>query len=126
MVTIVDYAQRTNADNEEFLALILQSSEIQVVKSKESGRNYITAPRASIPSTFNENVCQSLLGKQLPGTIEKVEVEEYEFTIEDTGEVITLDYRWEYFPPESEAKEEIVSDDDVQMPKEEPAKELAL
>jgi len=126
MVQIVDYAQRTNADQENFFALILQSSEIHVVKSKESGRNYITAPKASIPSTFSEHVCQSLIGKQLPGSIRKVEVEEYQFTIEDTGEVITLDYRWEYVFPEEETRPaEIVDDKEVSQPKqEEPAVEI--
>ncbi len=39
--------------------------------------------------------CQGLIGQELPGSIVKQECEAYQYTIKDTGEVITLQHRWE-------------------------------
>jgi hypothetical protein len=40
MITIVDFVKRQNREGQEFIALILQSG-IELVKTKETGRNYI-------------------------------------------------------------------------------------
>jgi hypothetical protein len=53
--------------------------------------------------TFDELTCQSLIGTELPGSVRKVECEEYEYTIKDTGEVITLSHRFEYVEQEAPA-----------------------
>ena len=99
MVTIVDFKERMNADNEPFNALILEG-DIEMVKSSETGRHYATARRASITSTFTEERCKQLIGKTMPGTINKVISEEYDYTLPETGEVITLSHRYEYVPEE--------------------------
>ena len=65
-----------------------------MVKSKETGLHYATAKKASIPSTFDEETCKSLIGQELDGAVEKVECESYEFTNEETGEVMELSHRW--------------------------------
>lgn len=52
-----------------------------------------------MPSTFDEETCKSLIGQEIDGTVEKVDCEPYEFTNEETGEVISLDYRWVYLKP---------------------------
>jgi hypothetical protein len=67
---------------------------ITLVKSKETGLYYATAKKASIPCTFDEATCKSLIGKELDGTVEKIDCEPYEFINEETGEVIQLDHRW--------------------------------
>lgn len=95
MVTIVDFKTRTNAEGENFNALILES-DITMVQSKDTGRFYATAKRTSITSTFDEATCQRLIGKQMPGEIVKQACEEYEYTIPETGEVVTLAHRYEY------------------------------
>jgi len=74
MVRIIDYKTRMNADGEPFLALIVQGG-ISLVKSKESGLYYATAKKASIPSTFDEETCKSLIGQELEGSVERVECE---------------------------------------------------
>ena len=106
MVKIVDYRVRTNSDGEEFCALILQGG-LELVKSKETGNYYATAKSASITSTFTEEQCQGLIGQELPGSIVKQECEPYQYTIKDTGEVITLQHRWEY-RKEGDTVEEVV------------------
>lgn len=96
MITIVDYKERLNKDGEPFLALVLEG-DMEMVQS-ESGRYYATARRTSIPSSFNEETCKRLIGKQMPGAIVKVECDAYEYTLPETGEIIHLTHRYEYSP----------------------------
>ncbi len=97
MLKIIEVAPRVNADGEQFFALILQDG-LQLVKSKETGNYYATAKSTSITSTFSEEVANSMIGQEIPGTIQKVECEPYSYTIKETGEVVDLSHRWEYFP----------------------------
>ena len=106
MVKIVDYSIRKNSAGEEFCALILQGG-LEMVKSKETGNFYATAKKASITSTFSEDQCKDLIGQELPGSIRKIPCEAFEFTIKDTGEVVSLEHRWEY-RPEGDTMEEVV------------------
>ena len=114
MVTIVDYAKRTNREGEEFNALILQSG-LELVKSKETNNYYATAKRTSITSTFNENTCEKLIGTEIPGSIKRIDCEPYEYTIRETGEVITLTHQWVYLK-EGETIEEKILEEEVVAP----------
>jgi hypothetical protein len=99
MVKIIDYKKRFSAEKQkEFFALTVQG-DLEILKSA-SGGNYLSAPKISIPSTFDEATCISLIGKELPGRIVKQECEAYSYTIESTGEVITLNYKFEYVASE--------------------------
>ena len=100
MVRIVNYQKRTTEEGKEFFTLELQGG-IEVVKSQETGKLYMTARKASMSCTFDELTCQSLIGTELPGSVRKVECEAYEYTIKDTGEVITLSHRFEYVEQEA-------------------------
>lgn len=95
MVRISNYIKRTTEDGKDFFVLELQGG-IEMVKSQETGKFYITARKTTISSTFDEATCQELIGTELPGKIEKVICESYEYTIKETGEVITLSHRFEY------------------------------
>ena len=97
MVTIIGFSQRLNKEGNSFIALQLQG-DITMVQSSETGRWYATAKRCSMTSTFDEPTAQSLIGKQIPGRIERVASEEYEYTVPETGEVITLSHRYEFIP----------------------------
>ena len=99
MVRIINYKKRETEDGKEFFVLELQGG-IEMVKSKETGKFYVTARKASISSTFDELTCQALIGTELPGKVEKMECEAYEYVIKDTGEVITLTHRFEYVEEE--------------------------
>ena len=98
MVKIIDYSQRSSNDGKEFYALTLQGG-IEIVKSS-NGSSYVTIRKCSLPTTFDEATCQSLIGQELPGSIQKVDCEAYEYTIEKTGEVIMLTHRFEYMNDE--------------------------
>ena len=97
MVTISDYKQCTSQDGREFFAITLQG-EVTVNQS-QNGSFYLTANKTLIPTSFNEAVCQNLIGKTLAGSIQKVPCESYEFT-NSTGETVTLNYRYQYSPKE--------------------------
>jgi hypothetical protein len=97
MVTIVDYKRSENSEGEEFFMLKVHGG-IEMVQSQTTGRFYATARSSSIPSTFDESTCQRLIGTNFPGNIRRVQCDPYEYTIEETGEVIELDFRYEYVP----------------------------
>lgn len=109
MVTVSGYAERQSQDGKKFYALILQSG-LEMVLSEETGRYYATAKQASITSTFDEPTCKSLLGSKLPGRITRVNCDPFDYTIRETGEVISLTHRWTYDPHESGSVEEVVYD----------------
>jgi hypothetical protein len=93
MVTIVDFVKRQNREGKEFNALILQSG-IELVKSHDTDRWYASASKTLITSTFDDATCQSLIGSQIPGSVQRVECEPYEFTVKVTGEILTLTHPW--------------------------------
>lgn len=97
MVKIVDYKCRTSGEGETFISLELQG-DLVMVQSQETGKYYATCKRCSITSTFTEEQVQALIGRELPGRIERIECEEYEYSIPETGESITLSFRYEYLP----------------------------
>lgn len=115
MVTIIDAVKRENKDGESFMALILQGG-IELVKSQDSGRFYATAKKASITSTFDEATAKSLIGQQIPGSVKRSVCQPYEFTVKETGEVLTLSHRWEYTKEAEGMEERVLSNKEVAMP----------
>ena len=97
MVTISNFKQRTNKEGKEFISLELQG-DVELIQSLKSGKFYASARRAFITSTFNSEFAKGLIGTKLPGTIKRVESDPYEYTIPESGELITLAYRYEYQP----------------------------
>jgi hypothetical protein len=94
-VKIIDYKVREAAqDGRQFCVLIIQGG-VEIVKST-NGNSYVTIRKVSLPTTFDEVTCQSLIGTELKGTIEKVDCLPYDYTIQETGEVIKLAHKWEY------------------------------
>lgn len=106
MVTVVDYKKKKPQDGKEFNVLVLQG-EIEMVRSKTSGQFYATAKSCTITCTFNEIICQGLIGKTLPGTIEKMQCDPYEYTVKETGEVLTLTHAYYYNPNPRTMEQEV-------------------
>jgi hypothetical protein len=96
MVKVIEIKALENNQGEAYVGLIVQSG-IVPVKSKETGRVYLTAKTAFVPTTFDEETATALIGEQFQGSVRKVATDPYDYTIEDTGEVITMHHRWEYF-----------------------------
>ena len=97
MVTVINYHVRQTRDGKDFVTLTLQG-DVELVQSMETGKFYATARKCSISSTFNEQTAKTLIGSKMPGTIKRVQSDPYDFTIQDTGEVIKLAHSYEYSP----------------------------
>jgi len=107
MVTIIGVEKRTSEDGKkDFNVLILQGG-IEAVRSKATGKNYITARKANIVCTFDEATAKELIGGKLPGSIEKQSCEPYEYKIPQSGEVVQLDYTYVYTNEGAENEEAV-------------------
>ena len=106
MVTISDYRVNVNSEGKSFCSLILQG-DVELVKSKTTSRFYATARKTSITSTFDENTCRQLIGKTIKGSIVKVDCDEYDYIIPESGEVIRLNYNYCYVADSENVEEEV-------------------
>lgn len=97
MVTVIDYAIRKKDGEKPYIALTLEGG-IEMVQSQNTGRFYATVRTCVVSSTFDEATAGRMVGKEMPGSIERVPCEAYDFTIKETAEVIKLAYRWDYQP----------------------------
>lgn len=97
MVTIIDYKTRRKDNGESFNVLILQGGA-EVHRSQTNGKNILSLRKASIITLLDNEACKNLIGSKLPGTIEKVPVEEYSYQIPGTEEFIKLKHSFEYNP----------------------------
>ena len=95
MVTIIASEKRQTKAGKDFLVMILQG-DIEIAVSKETGKPYLTARKTSIPCTFDESIAKTLIGHQLPGGIERIEVKAYEFLVPSTGKKIKLHHSYQY------------------------------
>lgn len=102
MVTIVNFKTFTKENGDEFFGLVVQGG-IEVVKSQQTGKTYFTAKTATVPTTFNEQTCMGLIGTTLDGHVQKVECDPYDYTVQETGEVVELYHRYEYVSEEDYA-----------------------
>jgi len=97
MVQVIDYNVRQKEGEKPYITLLLEGG-IEMVQSQNTGRFYATVRRCTVSSTFDELTAQRLVGQQMPGTIQRVPCEPYDFIIQETSEVIKLGYRWDYLP----------------------------
>ena len=114
MVKIIGAKQSQNVDGKPFVSLKLQGG-IEAVQSQETGKMYLTARTCWIPSTFDVATAKSLIGQDLPGSVQKVATEPYEYTIRQTGEVIMLSHKYEFFPIEEQASPSSILEDLVSV-----------
>jgi hypothetical protein len=115
MVKIIGLVKRKNKEGVEFNALLLESG-FELVKSKTTGNYYATSRKASITSTFDEAVCANLIGQQIPGSVQRVETEPYDFIVKNTGEILTLNHRWVYLKEGETIEEKVVAPVKVALP----------
>lgn len=99
MVTITNFKQVETKEGKVFCVIELIGNA-KLVQSETTGKFYLSAYKTKVPTSFPPEVCQMLLGQKLPGTIEKVPCETYEYANPETGEILTLDYTYVYSPEE--------------------------
>ena len=95
MVTVVDCSVRKSNEGIDMAYLVVES-EPEFVRSSSTQKMYMTSRRAFVLTTFDKKVCKSLIGTKYPGSIKKIQCDEYEFTKPNSEEVVKLDFRYEY------------------------------
>jgi hypothetical protein len=109
MVSVIGYKSIEKEEGENFLVLVLQGG-VEPVKSQVTGKMYFTARTVNVPATFDEETCKSLIGSQFEGIIKKVPSDPYEYTLKETGEVIEMNFRYEFVTETEEIiKEQVVA-----------------
>ncbi len=106
MVKIIAVKQSENKEGKAYVSLKLQGG-VEAIQSMQTGKLYLTTRTCFIPTTFDEATAESLIGTQLPGTVKRVESEPYEYTVKETGEVITLSHSYEYTPEETHGEQHV-------------------
>jgi hypothetical protein len=96
-LTVTGYQKRVSKEGKEFLTIEIQGG-VEFLQSSQTGRFYATVRKSSMTATFSEDVAASLIGSQIPGKIIRAEVEPYNYTVPETGEVLLLSHRWLYAP----------------------------
>lgn len=99
MVRIINYKKSIKEDGRESISLKVQGG-IEAVQSQQSGKLYLTARTAYVFCTFDEQTAKNLIGTELPGEVQKVPCEPYDYVVKDTGETMTLCHRFEYVQEE--------------------------
>ena len=95
MVKIIDVKTITTETGKVFNMLVVQGG-IEPLVSSKTGRIYLTMRKANVSTTFDAASCKSLVGSELPGKVEKMECEPYEYTVKETGEIMILKHNWQY------------------------------
>lgn len=106
MVTVKACHLRQGKDEKEFVSLELMG-DIEMVQSNKTGRFYATIRRCFISSTFDIITAERMVGKEMPGSIAKMECEPYDYTLPETGEVIQLSHTYGYIPEQLSAPRHI-------------------
>ena len=104
MVTIIGYALRESKEGKKFVSLQLQGG-LEMVQSLKTGRFYATCRRCFISSTFDDETAKGLVGTKYPGSIKRVLCDTYDFTVPETGEIISLAHTYQYVPEENASTE---------------------
>jgi hypothetical protein len=99
MVQIIAFQKKENSRTKESYSVLVLQGEPEVLISKTSGRPYISARKTTIPCALEENQAQALLGKELPGTIERVSVTPFQLTLA-SGKKVKISSAFQYMPPE--------------------------
>ena len=97
MLTVTSYQKRVSKEGKEYLTIEVQGG-LDMIQSQITGRFYATVRKSSMTATFGENVAAGLIGSQIRGQIIRAEVEPYNYTIPETGEIVVLTHRWLYAP----------------------------
>jgi len=126
MVIVKDYAVREAKDGREFIALILQGG-LSLIQSQKTGNYYATVKQCSIPSTFDEETAKSFVGEKLPGSVQRISCETYEWTNRESGEVLELSHRWVYVPEGASIDEAVYEGEpEVTLADEKPSTKLKM
>ena len=106
MVQIVAFQKKENSRTKESYSVLVLQGDPEVLISKSSGRPYISAKKTTIPCALEENQAQALIGKELPGSIERVSCTPFQLTLAN-GKKLKINSAFQYMPPEMVKDKEV-------------------
>lgn len=106
MVQIVAFQKKENSLTKESYSVLVLQGDPEVLISKSSGRPYISAKKTTIPCALEENQAQALIGKELPGSIERVSCTPFQLTLA-TGKKVKISSAYQFIPLEMDVKKEV-------------------
>jgi UDP-N-acetylglucosamine transferase subunit ALG13 len=107
MVQIIAFEKKENSRTKETYSVLVLQGDPEVLISKTSKRPYIACRRTTVPCALDENQAQALIGKELPGSIERVSCAPFKLKLA-TGKEIKISTAFQYLPPESVSEKEVV------------------
>jgi hypothetical protein len=107
MVQIIGFEKKKNEKTQVPYSVLILAGEPEVMISKSSGRPYVTARKTTIPCALEENQAQALIGKELPGSIERVACTPFEVKLA-TGKKVKISTAFQFLPAETVNEKEIV------------------
>ena len=99
MVQITNLRPSQSTDGKDFISFVLEGG-MELIQSQKTGNFYAKGKKALLPTTLSEQAAKLMVGTQLPGSIQRIPCENYDYTIKETGEVITLSHTYTYSPVE--------------------------
>ena len=99
MVTVTNLKTSQKQDGSIFTSLVLEGG-IELLQSQNTGKFYAKGKKALLNTTLSEEAAKLMIGTSLPGSIQRVPCEPYEYTVKESGEVVTLFHTYEYSPIE--------------------------
>lgn len=105
MVQIIGFEKKKNEKTQESYSVLLLAGDPEVMISKSSGRPYVSVRRTSIPCSLEEKEAQALIGKELPGTIERVSCTPFEVKLAN-GKKVKVSTAFQYLPAETVSEKE--------------------
>ena len=106
MVQIIAFEKKENSRTKESYSVLVLQGDPEVLISKSSGRPYISAKKTTIPCALEENQAQALIGKELPGSIERVSCAPFEVKLA-TGKKVKVSSVFQYIAPETVKENEV-------------------
>jgi hypothetical protein len=100
MVQIIGFEEKKNGKTKAPYSVLILSGEPEVMISKSSGRPYVSAKKTTIPCALEANQAQALIGKELPGSIERVSCTPFEVKLA-TGKKVKVSSVFQYIAPET-------------------------
>lgn len=98
MVKIIGSETKVNPKTKEQYNVIVLMGNVEVLKSKATGKPYLTSKRVIMPTTLTSEQAADLVGTNLPGDIEKVDCPEYEIKMPNSKKVVKITHTFQYSP----------------------------
>ena len=113
MVKIIGTKVMQRKNGEQFSMLVVQGG-LEPILSKKTGKIYFTMRTANVSTTMDNTTCLTLVGTELPGSVEKRNCEPYQYFVQETGELLILTHNWQYVDEEFvNANSQMINDEKV-------------